>query len=239
MQALATLISTTRPAPGPSWRSGGNDGDIRALRPVKLADLDTRHHPLVAVAVEAARTWAQRYRDGETRAPSLVLSGPNGTGKTHIARAIWWSVTQVAQDADGATIAGSTRPVARFFQAAELIAALSPDDDNGGQLPGVGSIVGPSPFLIIDDVGAESNLAYVRGDRQDFERQVRYFRVVDWAYANDVPVIMTTNLRLDELPGHIGPRAWDRLNEMAPFGQMVSLRGVPSWRVKVGGRNAD
>jgi len=229
----------TRIMPGAEWRTPvpyAGEGDIRAMRPVKLDELSLSHHPLVGTAVAAARTWAGRFRDSETRAPSLVLSGGNGTGKTHIARAIWWSVTQVATDSDGSAIPGSRRPVGKFFQAAELIPMLAPDDEDGGRLPGVGFVIGAAPLLIIDDVGAEGVIQFVKDYRQDQERHVRYFRVIDWAYSNDVPVIITTNLKFDALAAHIGPRAWDRLNHMAPAGQMVSLWGVPSWRVKEGGR---
>lgn len=236
MQAIGTIISTGTITPGRNWYADRDRGDIRNLEPVRLADLDTRHHPLVRTAVDAARAWAVRYKDSDTRAPSLILSGPNGTGKTHIARAIWWSMTQAALDADGSMIPGSRRPIGKFFHAAELIASLAPDDELGGQLMPVGQVIGSSPLVVIDDVGAENTIAYVKGEYQQHERQVRYFRFIDWAYSNDVPVVITTNVRLDEMSDHVGQRAWDRLNEMAPAGQMVSLWGVPSWRVKVGGR---
>lgn len=237
MQAIADI--TTHIKPGVNWRVGSQvagAGDIRALRPVKLADLDVSHHPLVGTAVAAARRWADRYRDPQTRAPSLVLCGPNGVGKTHIARAIWWAITQIAADADGSVIVGSARPVGKFYQAAELLLVLSPDEEDGGRLPGVGQVVGSAPLMVIDDIGAEGTIPFVRGEYQAHELRVRYFRLVDWAYVNDVPLIVTTNLTVTGLGAHIGARAWDRLNEMAPTGQIVSLEGVPSWRVKEGGR---
>lgn len=218
-------------------RDDGGSGDIRAMRPVSLNELDTSHHPLVQAAVDAARRWRERYKSFDCRAPSLVLLGPNGTGKTHIARAIWWSMTTVAYD-DGTPIPNSRRPIGQFCQAAELIARLAPNDSDEMrvQLPGVGQVIGSAPLVVVDDVGAEGNIQYVRGEYQAHEREVRYFRFIDWAYANDVPVIITTNLTLDKLATHVGRRAWDRLNEMAPKGQMVNLFGVPSWRVKVSGR---
>jgi DNA replication protein DnaC len=236
MQTIAEIAG--RVAPGAAWRTGSDaaSGDVRELRPVRLGELDTRHHPLVKTAVDAARQWAARYQDGESKAPSLVLSGPNGTGKSHIARAIWWSITTAAMDDGGQIDAATRRPVGKFYLAAELLAMLSPDDEMRGQLPGVGQVIGAAPLVVIDDVGAEGVIQFVGKEYQTHERMVRYFRLVDWAYNNDVPLVLTTNLPLPELAGHVGPRAWDRLNEMAPAGQMVSLWGVPSWRVKAGGR---
>lgn len=237
MQEIASVVS--RMASGRSWTNGYNTREAdsqtigRLMEPVTLADLDTSH-PIVKTAVTAVRRWGERYKTGEERAPSLVLSGPNGVGKTHIARAILWSLKMQATDVDGTVIAGSVRPRGRFFHAAELLAQLSPDDE--GRLGAVGSLVGSAPLVVVDDVGAESTLAYVAAGQQDHERQVRYFRFVDWCDGNDVPVIITTNLTLPELAEHVGRRAWDRLLRMAPAGQMVSLFGVPSWRVKEGGR---
>jgi len=67
-------------------------------------------------------------------------------------------------------------------------------------------------------------------------RYLSLFRVIDWAYGNGVPLVITSNLTIQELAGHVGRRAWDRLMQMAPTGQMVDMSGVPSWRVKAGGR---
>lgn len=90
--------------------------------------------------------------------------------------------------------------------------------------------------MVIDDVGAEGVLEFVGKEHQVVERQARYFRFIDHCYANDIPGVITTNLPLAELAAHLGRRAWDRLMQMAPAGQMVDMSGVPSWRVKAGGR---
>lgn len=235
MNAVADLIRDSRPAPGPAWMTPREERPPTIATAARLGDLDTSH-PTVALAVSAARRWAERMKSDEERSPSLILSGPNGTGKTHIARAILWSMTTVAVDSDGSALPGSRRPRGRFYHAGELLAALGPDEELGGALPGVGHVIGSAPVVIIDDVGAEGTLAYVKGEYQEHERQMRYFRVIDWAYGNGVPLVLTTNLSLQAMAAHVGPRAWDRLMQMAPAGQMVDMSGVPSWRVKAGGR---
>lgn len=240
MQAIGQMIAGIQPRPGQSWRGAPTDsGAIHEVRRVRLTDLDATVHPLVKTAVDAARRWAERYKGDEDKAPSLVLAGPPGVGKTHIARSIWWAVSQAAVDDGGHKIAGSERPLGRFLTAADLMAELDPQRrDTFQEAIPVSLVLGTAPLIIIDDVGAEGVLPFVsqQSDYQDRERQARYFRLIDFCYGSDIPVIITTNLTIPQLAAHVGSRVWDRLNQMAPAGQMVSMFGVPSWRVKAGGR---
>lgn len=237
MESIAQLIADHKPTPGVGWRMPQESGAIKDINRVRLSDLDTAVHPLVKTAVDAARRWAERYKGGADKAPSLVLAGPPGVGKTHIAKSIWWAVCQSAVDENGQKIPGSERPLGRFLSAADLMQELDPQrSDHFQEAIPVSLVLGTSPLIVVDDIGAEGVLAFIGKDHQEYERQARYFRLVDFCYGSDIPVIITTNLKLNELAAHVGPRVWDRLNQMAPAGQMVSMFGVPSWRVKAGGR---
>jgi DNA replication protein DnaC len=215
---------------------------------VKLDALDTSH-PKVATAVHVARAWAQRKRDGHTDA-SLILCGPNGTGKTHIARAIWWSMTaRVVAAGNNPREFGEPlpeypeQPSGLFMLSNDLLGRLgtSYDSDTGIVIPArAASVIGYVPILVIDDVGMEQTIPFIKADDQENERHARFFKAIDHCYGR-ASVIITSNLSIPELAGQVGRRAWDRLAQMAPRlpngdSFVVSLDGVPSWRVKEGGR---
>ena len=204
---------------------------------MKLDALDVTN-PQVAYAVEQARAWAERKRDGYMDA-SYIVSGPYGTGKTHIAKAILWSIVdEVPGQSDSASPAG------RFYLANDLLLRMGAIQDkvSGTVSPvRVSSLVGNAPIVVVDDVGGQQIIPFISGPDQIHERHARYFRFIDYCYTDMVSVIITTNLSIDGLQQsdfaqHIGGRAFDRLSEMAPVGFMIGLDGVPSWRQKAVGR---
>lgn len=229
------------------WMPAPQEEPRARIERARLSELDASHSQ-VRAAVEAVYRWRDRYRarldvalDIEPpRAPSLVLSGPNGTGKTHMARSILWAVTVCPEDADGRLLREAARPAGRWFAAADLLLTLAPAETEHRtvEYAPVGSLIGAAPLVVVDDLGGEGVIPFVKAEYQEFERQARWFRFIDFCYVNDVPVIITTNLdvRTGALAEWVGRRAWDRLQEMAPAGQMVGLWDVPSWRVKAGGR---
>ena len=213
----------------------------RRLERVTLGTLDTSH-PQVATAVKMARAWADRKRDGYDNA-SLVLCGPNGVGKTHIARAIWWSMTYTATDNDAA-VPGTQQPVGKFFISNDLMGLMgvSKDHETGIVIPvRASSIIGNAPLVVIDDVGAEQAIPFVAAADQETERHARFFKIVDYCYTVNISLIITSNCRIPELAERVGRRAWDRIAHMAPrlpSGEsfVLDLFNVPSYRMKDSGR---
>jgi len=193
-------------------------------------------HPKVTEAKQAAQQWAANKQAGHLDS-SLILFGPNGIGKTHIALSILWSM---CYQVDGQTVA----PIGKFFLSDDLLARLDADDDptnlssNLARLIPNNSMIDPTiqpcPIIVIDDIGAERDIQYSKD--QEKARHVRFFRVIDYCYKKQISVIITSNLSLDGLKAHLGPRSWDRLLQMAPRGQMVDMSGVTSWRKRSGGR---
>jgi len=193
----------------------------RKVERVTLATLDTGVHYEVKTAVSAAREWGKRKKD--TPEISLVLCGNYGTGKTHIAKSILWSICYTMDDQPVA-------PVGKFFVANDLIQLLkagnSPHDLLGTDCP----------ILVIDDVGSEQNIEFIRGDLQNKELEGRYFRVVDYCNQHNISLIITSNLLPSDLAGVMGGRAWSRLMSMAPKGFVVEMFGASDYRVASSGR---
>lgn len=222
-----------------------------AVEPVRLDALDLQWHPKVATAVSAARAWQQRRRAqiaaGETPNASLVLlatgrgDDPNvtgyGCGKTHIARACLWTIIRHIDDEP-------MGPVGKLFVAESLLHNLNGEtrvtDEIGFDCQWVDRefVRRPTPILVIDDVGTEGVIPFVKQDpvTQAAERHARYFKALNYCYEAGVSVIITANLTVPGLADHIGGRAWSRLQEMAPAGFIVDLSGVPDYRRKLGGR---
>ncbi len=202
----------------------------RKLKRVTLDTLDTSH-PMVKGAVDMARAWAQRKRDGVADA-SVVLAGGVGTGKTHIARAILWSMCYSLEDGS------HTIPVGRFFHATDLIMSLEPTKNsyNMTEIPRASSVIGGAPIVIIDDIGSEMKIPFTAKENIADEIQARYFRIIDYCYTAQISLVITSNLGLQQLAQHLGRRSWDRLGVMAPAGFMWEMGNTPSWRVKESGR---
>ena len=215
---------------------------------VTLDQLD-QTHPTVKRAVKIAYAWAARKKDGRYDNASMVLYGPNGIGKTHIARAIWWSMTKAPESPNGHVDTTRAQPEGRFLLSNDLISQMGQTRDSETGLVTsayASTVIGPAPILVIDDVGAEQNIPFVAKEDQEHERQTRFFKAIDHCYTFNISVILTTNLTIQDTenaPGlatHLGRRAFDRLLEMAPKTPQgnffVNMSGVPSYRRTKGGR---
>jgi DNA replication protein DnaC len=261
-QPIANLIQTAvnAPTPAPAAPPAELDNPETAVRShvarliqagrVTLDTLDTSH-PQVKQAVRMARLWGQRKRDGYTDA-SLILCGNNGVGKTHIAQAIWWSMCETVVDVMpglkleyGKPLPGYVpRPTGRFYLSNDLLSLMgqSRDTETGLILSTrAASVIGYPPLIVIDDIGLEQVIPFVKHEQQEEERHARLFKVINHCQSN-ISVIITSNKTWPELSRYIGKRVADRLLQMAPAvpgtgdSFIVDMFGVPSWRRRRGGR---
>lgn len=151
---------------------------------------------------------AKKYAEEFTRDTSdgLIIAGPVGTGKTHLAIAILRTVLQKG-------IPGICVQVPELLY--EIRQSFGYENADKANLL---NLVKTAEFLVLDDLGAEKATDWVRET---------IFVVIDARYRDLKPMVITTNCTLDELAERIGDRIASRIVEMC---QGIYLGGK-DWRL--------
>jgi len=147
---------------------------------------------------------------------TLVLWGPCGTGKTHLACAILRRHIEDCGQVTGIYTDRDATGIARFLPFGDLlrrVRATYGDDSESEQ--GILSRYWKVPILALDDVGNEA------AKDPSFSQRIGY-AMIDYRYRQELPVILTTNCHPDKLAWHIGQAAVDRLFERGEFVEMRS-----------------
>jgi DNA replication protein DnaC len=137
--------------------------------------------------------WAAHYLRNMIGAPSLMLAGATGTGKTHAA---YGALRHMA--------ASGWPPIRwRAIEAVDLYARLRPGgaDDPEAEFTRYAS----APLLLLDDLGATRLSEFV---------EETTLRLVNYRYVRGLPMIVTTNVEPDKLHAVIGRRTSSRLKQM-------------------------
>jgi DNA replication protein DnaC len=159
----------------------------------KWIDASPAQRAVKAAVLEWCRTFPERKRSGE----SLVLYGPCGTGKDHLA----FGAVAAAVEIHGCT--------AGFRNGRELMAEyrdrIGSDKSESGLMD----------CLTWQDVLILSDPLPVRGELTDFQADVLY-RLVDGRSAAGLLTVCTLNVANDgEADRRLGPPTWDRLCDRA------------------------
>lgn len=121
--------------------------------------------------------------------PALFLTGPNGTGKTHIA----WAI--IARMHEHVTWA--------FWRSTALLDQLRPDGvDPYATLHQAQHV----DLLVIDDMGAEKPSAWT---------QERFYELIDERYCWQRRTVITSNKPPRDLAGSVSNRVASRIAEMS------------------------
>lgn len=163
---------------------------------------------------------------------SVILHSPGGPtgygiGKTHLVSALAnWLITHstAAYFCPGSLHIEVNRCPVLVIRATELINRIratfgrDKDDARIETDEHIYRQLAAAPLLIIDDVGK------VRPRDPSFTQDV-FFRIIDDRYNKKRPVILTTNLSLEELDIHIGGASSDRLSEMCRPDNIIFMAG--------------
>ena len=137
--------------------------------------------------LEGALAAAQVFAKGDSL-PILVLKGPPGVGKTHLAKAICLSLLDQGK-------------VARFWLVPELLDWLKAGFD-AEDFDQRYDRVKASPYLVLDDFGMESGTPWVN-ERLDM--------LIDHRWARELPMVITANPTLMNKRGGISERIFSRI----------------------------
>jgi DNA replication protein DnaC len=139
-------------------------------------------------ALAQSLEWCRKYADDP---PSwLLLSGPPGCGKTHLAAAI----ANRRIELDGEV----------FFSVVpdlldHLRATFAPGSDVS--YDELFETVKTAPLLILDDLGTQSSTQWARE---------KLFQILNHRYTADLPTVITTNEAIDQLDERLRARLEDR-----------------------------
>lgn len=138
----------------------------------------------LACALYAAKDMA---RGNLSRGNFLVLAGPTGVGKTHLALACAWEWFD-----DGFPVV--------FSRVDDLLDDLRRGYDDNSYHQKL-EYIRRCSLLVLDDLGAEHAKEWA-GEKID--------RIVDWRYVNRMALVVTTNAKSEDLAPRVASRLADR-----------------------------
>lgn len=134
-----------------------------------------------------ALTIAKRF--AETPCGWLILTGDNGTGKTHLAAAIANERLAAGKPALFVVVADLLDHIRSTYHPQSTISY----DERFEQ-------VRTHPLLILDDLGAESRTEWAAE---------KLFQIINHRYNDQLPTIITTNVDVDDMPPRLRVRVHD------------------------------
>ncbi|MBA7651594.1 hypothetical protein ES703_59413 [subsurface metagenome] len=140
--------------------------------------------PSLSYALYAAKDMA---RGNLSRGNFLVLAGPTGIGKTHLAVAIAWEWFD-----DAASVL--------FSRVDDLLDWLRQGYDDNSYHQRLEKLR-RCGLLVLDDLGAEHAKEWA-GEKID--------RIVDWRYVSRMPLVVTTNAKSEDLAPRVASRLADQ-----------------------------
>lgn len=184
-----------------------------------------RSMPHSDIAFRAVKSWT--YRTFEGLGTALVLwssakvgreANGYGNGKTMLAKCAANALYETLK-----TKLGLKDISGVFTTTADFLSSVKNSYDDHSTAKYFGQLK-MARFLILDDFGTEyfTDLGWM---------QEQFFKVLNFAYDTKQPLLMTSNLTIEEMQDRLGGKNWSRLYGLARNGQnFVNMSAIPDQR---------
>lgn len=152
-----------------------------------------RYSEAAADGLAAAKSFAERWPEQRKTGESLVLIGPVGTGKTHLAVSILKAAIKRGDSCRYCTVSELLREVRATWKG-------QGERTESQIIEHFGSV----PMLVLDEVGATYGTEAER---------VLLFDVINERYERMLPTIVCGNVTMEQLAAALDERSVDRLRE--------------------------
>lgn len=195
-----TWLDTVRAIADPDVEEGAPNWPQTALwqqvQNRKHAERVPPRYADAATDLDEVYAWALAVLDNPHTAPSLLLAGPTGTGKTHTG----YAALRLLSESRRSTVTWRAASTAVFFGDQRPRPGQSNHDSEG-----MFERYAKAPVLLLDDLGAAG--------RTEWSEETLY-RLIDHRYTHCLPSIFTTNVPHVNLAERLGERTASRLTEM-------------------------
>lgn len=143
--------------------------------------------------LEIMTRYAEEFGDVIRTGRSLILCGPPGTGKTHLAIGVAWRVLEKGMSAGFISAMNAIRAIRESYRS----------DSRLTEREAIRRFAAPD-LLILDEVGQQ---------RGTDDERVLMTDLVNARYEAIRPMIVISNLNMEGVRSYLGDRAFDRLRE--------------------------
>lgn len=160
------------------------------------------------IALKAAEEFAAAFVKGNYHGPGIVFTGPVGSGKTFLASSIANYVLSKGKQVLFTVVPDLLDQLKATYDRSALV-----ETDELTILEGARNV----ELLIMDDLGAHNYTPWTVN---------KIYSILNYRVNHQLPVVITTNLSLDELDTYLGERTTSRILQLCRVYRIASVQDI-------------